>query len=111
MGPMIANNLLSWDTTSKEIFYNGSSKRFKHDINPLASGESVYDLQPREFKYKEDNSSDIGLIAEEAFYTNNAFDYLDKDGIPEGIQWNAITASLIKEIQQIKRRIKVLKKL
>ena len=109
MGPMLYNNLLSWDSTTKEIFYNGSSKRFKHDIQPLTSGESIYELQPRKFKYKEDNSSDIGLIAEEAFYTNNAFAYLDKDGIPEGIQWNAITASLIKEIQQIKWRITVLK--
>jgi hypothetical protein len=109
MGPMIANNLLSWNTTTKEIFYNGSSERFKHDIKPLTSGKSVYELKPREFKYKEDGSSDIGLIAEEAFYTNNAFAYLDKEGIPEGIQWNAITASLLKEIQQIKRRIKILK--
>ena len=73
------------------------------------TGQSIYDLQPREFKYKDDHSPDIGLIAEEAFYTNNAFAYLDKEGIPEGIQWNAITASLIKEIQQMKQRIAVLK--
>jgi hypothetical protein len=109
MGPMIGNNLLSWNTATKEIFYNGSSERFKHDIKPLTSGESVYELKPREFKYKEDGSSDIGLIAEEAFYSNNAFAYLDKEGIPEGIQWTAITASLLKEIQEIKRRIKILK--
>jgi hypothetical protein len=109
MGPMIANNLLSWNTSSKEIFYNGSSQRFKHDIKPLMTGQSIYNLQPREFKYKDDHSPDIGLIAEEAFYTNNAFAYLDKEGIPEGIQWNAITASLIKEIQQMKQRIAILK--
>lgn len=109
MGPMIGNNLLSWNTTTKEIFYNGSSERFKYDIQPINNGDSIYELKPREFKYKEDNSSDIGLIAEEAFAANKAFAYLDKDGIPEGIQWNTITASLVKEIQHIKQRIKILK--
>jgi hypothetical protein len=109
MGPMIGNNLLSWNTTTKEIFYNGSSERFKYDIQPINNGDSIYELKPREFKYKEDNSSDIGLIAEEAFAANKAFAYLDKDGIPEGIQWNTITASLVKEIQHIKQRINILK--
>jgi hypothetical protein len=109
MGPMIANNFLSWNTATKEIFYNGSSGRFKHDIQPLDNGASIYELKPKEFKYKEDNSSDIGLIAEEAFAVNKAFAYLDKDGIPEGIQWNTITASLVKEIQHIKQRINILK--
>lgn len=109
-GPMMANNLLSWDTTTKEIFYNGSSERFKYDIKPLTTPPNIDNLTPRKFKYKSDDSSDIGLIAEEAFNINNAFAYLDKDGIPEGIQWNTITACLIKEIQQMKKRIEVLKK-
>ena len=30
-GPMMATNLLSWDTSTKEISYNGSSERFKYD--------------------------------------------------------------------------------
>ena len=109
-GPNMATNLLSWDTSTKEIFYNGSSERFKYDIEPLTNGKSIYELKPREFKYKEDNCPDVGLIAEEAFYTNNAFAYLDKDGIPEGIQWNAITTSLIQEMQEMKRRITALRR-
>lgn len=110
LGPMSATNLLSWDTATNEIFYNGSSQRFKYDIRPLIESKRVCELQPKEFKYKSDDSPDIGLIAEDAFRINNAFAYLDKDGIPEGIQWNAITVSLLREIQQIKRRIDILKK-
>jgi len=108
-GPMIGNNLLSWDTGTKEIFYNGSSERFKYDIQPLRTATTTRDLQPREFKYKLDDVQDVGLIAEEAFKVNPSFAYLDKEQTPEGIQWNAITTSLIAELQEMKRMIAVLK--
>lgn len=110
-GPMMADNLVSWDTSTKEISYNGSSQRFKYDIRGIRGDMSICELKPREFKYKSDDSPDIGLIAEEAFDINEAFSYLDKDGIPEGIQWNAITTILIKEIQQMKVRIRGLRPL
>ena len=110
-GPALGSNLLSWDTATKEIFYNGSSQRYKYDIQDLSASKSVSidDLQPREFKYKLDNVPDIGLIAEEAHTCNNAFAYLDKTQIPEGIQWNAITVALLKELQQMKKRIQILR--
>ena len=108
-GPMIGNNLISWDTGTKEMFYNGSSERFKYDIQPLRIASTTRDLQPREFKYKMDDTHDIGLIAEEAFKANTAFAYLDKGQTPEGIQWNAITTSLVAELQQMKQRIALLK--
>jgi hypothetical protein len=109
-GPMEGSNLLSWDTTTKEIFYNGSSQRYKYDIQDLpVSKLSINDLQPREFKYNLDNSPDNGLIAEEAYKCDNAFAYLDNTQIPEGIQWNAITVALVKELQQMKKRIQILR--
>jgi hypothetical protein len=52
---------------------------------------------------------DVGLIAEEAFKANPSFAYLDKEQLPEGIQWNAITTSLVAELQEMKRMIAVLK--
>jgi hypothetical protein len=112
-GPIEGSNLLSWDTETKEIFYNGSSQRYKYDIQDLPMSKSlllsINDLQPREFKYKLDNSPDIGLIAEEAYTCDNAFAYLDNTQIPEGIQWNAITVALVKELQQMKKRIQILR--
>ena len=109
-GPNLATNLLSWDTTTKEIFYNGSSQRYKYDIHDLNTPSVIDNLQPREFKYKLDNASDIGLIAEEAFECKSAFAYLDEDQLPEGIQWNAITVSLLQELQCLKKRVTLLKK-
>ena len=105
-GPFPSGNVLSYNTTTCEVFYNGSSERYKYDIVPLSADTSaVYNLQPREFKYKLNDAPDIGLIAEEAFQCDPAFVYLDKDLIPEGIQWNTITTYLISEFKKLKMEI------
>jgi hypothetical protein len=110
-GPRSSSNVLSYDTLTGEIYYNGSSERYKYDIAPLSKDTSVvYNLQPREFKYKLSDEPDIGLIAEEAFECDSAFAYLDKDQIPEGIQWNVVTTYLVAELKKLKREIDELEK-
>ena len=110
-GPRSSSNVLSYDTITGEIYYNGSSERYKYDIEPLSKDTSVvYNLQPREFKYKLSDEPDIGLIAEEAFECDSAFAYLDKDQIPEGIQWNVITTYLVAEMKKLKRELDDLEK-
>lgn len=105
-GPRSSSNVLSYNTATNEIFYNGSSERYKYDIKPLSKDTSViYGLQPREFKYKMNDMSDIGLIAEEAFKCDPSFAYLDKDQIPEGIQWNVITTYLVAEFKKLKMEL------
>lgn len=104
-GPMVGGGILSYDTTTKEVTYTGSSQRYKHDIKPLSSQtENVYNLLPREFKYNLNGEKDIGLIAEEADKCDSWFAYKDKDGIPEGIRWNSITTYLVAEIKKLKIR-------
>jgi hypothetical protein len=110
-GPRSSSNVLSYDTMTGEIYYNGSSERYKYDIAPLSKDTSVvYNLQPREFKYKLSDEPDIGLIAEEAFECDPSFAYLDKDKIPEGIQWNVITTYLVAEMKKLKRELDDLEK-
>lgn len=105
-GPYSSSNVLSYNTTTKEIFFNGSSQRYKHDIESLTTHtENIYKLIPREFKYNENGEEDIGLIAEEANNCDPWFAYKDKDGIPEGIQWNSITTYLIAEMKKMKEDI------
>ena len=105
-GPTISSNVLSYNTTTKEIFYNGSSRRYKHDIENLTENtENVYKLEPREFKYNIGDKQDIGLIAEEAHECDPWFAYIDQHGIPEGIQWNSITTYLIAEMKKMKEDI------
>lgn len=102
-GPLSGAGFISYDTTTKEVIYNGSSERYKYDIRDLTDS-SVTGLQPREFKYKLNDAPDIGLIAEEAFQCDPSFAYLDNQQIPEGIQWNAITVSLVLELKRLKVR-------
>jgi len=104
-GPIGTGSMLSYDTSTKEIIFNGSSKRYKYDIQTLAENtENIYKLTPREFKYSLNDERDIGLIAEEANACDKWFAYKDKEGIPEGIQWTAITTYLIKEIQSLHKK-------
>ena len=102
-GPFATSNVLSYDLSTKEVVYNGSSQRYKHDIKPLGENtENIYKLQPRKFKYNQNGEEDIGLIAEEANECDPWFAYKDKDGIPEGIQWNTITTYMIAEMKKIR---------
>lgn len=104
-GPVGTGSMLSYDTSTKEIIFNGSSKRYKYDIQTLSENtENIYKLTPREFKYSLNDEADIGLIAEEANECDKWFAYKDKTGIPEGIQWTAITTYLIKEIQSLHKK-------
>jgi len=105
-GPRGSSNTLSYDTNTCEVYYNGSSQRYKYDIKDLSTDTStVYNLQPRAFKYKLSDEPDVGLIAEEAYQCDHSFAYLDKDQIPEGIQWNVITTYLIAEFKKLKMEL------
>ena len=104
-GPIGTGSMLSYNTSTKEIIFNGSSQRYKYDIQTLSENtENIYKLTPREFKYSLNDERDIGLIAEEANACDNWFAYKDKTGIPEGIQWTAINTYLIKEIQSLRAK-------
>jgi hypothetical protein len=102
-GPFATSNVLSYNLTTHEIVYNGSSKRYKYDIKDLNENtENLYKLVPREFKYILNDEKDVGLIAEEAQSCDPLFAYTDPDGNPEGIQWNTITTYLIAEMKKLK---------
>jgi len=103
-------SMLCYDPYNNEIHYEGSSRRYKYDIISLENLTStVYQLQPREFKYKLSGQTDIGLIAEEVYEIDSSLAYLNQNNIPEGIRWNTITTYLLKEIKKLRNRILVLK--
>jgi len=110
-GPFATSNVLSYNLTTHEVVYNGSSKRYKYDIEDLTENtENLYKLVPREFKYKLNNEKDVGLIAEEAQSCDPLFAYTDSQGNPEGIQWNTITTYLIAEMKKLKEDLVIFEK-
>ena len=105
-GPIGTGSMLSYNTSTKEIIFNGSSQRYKHDIEPLQNinTENVYKLEPRTFKYTQSREQDVGLIAEEANKCDPWFAYKDEKHIPEGIQWTAVNTYLIQEMKNMRIR-------
>lgn len=104
-----------------------SSEKVKNDIVPLDSDAglaAILKLNPVTFKYDQGfgdsgAASQAGLIAEQAANINPLFaEYADSPmetpngtintGDPDGINWNAITASLVEAVQQQQHEIDAL---
>lgn len=96
-----------------------SSQFVKHNISPFSTQEALgrlMKLDPKMYSYNSTNKADIGLIAEEvakvdpryAEYTS-AEKVMDghtfKAGDPTAIHWGAITADLVKVVQEQQKQI------
>jgi hypothetical protein len=89
---------------------SGSDYRIKEDIKALDLDEySVDNLKPVTFKFKKDNKESIGLIAHEL---QEHYPFLvegEKDGEQtQTVNYNGLVGVLIKEIQELKKRVKTL---
>lgn len=89
-----------------------SSRRFKKNINPLNTGlAEVLKLKPVEFVYKNDlaNKKHLGLIAEDMESVEPRLVFYEPDGkTPRGIEFELLTALLVKSIQDLNTKINVL---
>jgi hypothetical protein len=89
---------------------SGSDYRIKENIKSLILEEySVDNLNPVTFKFKEDGKYSIGLIAHEL---QEYYPFLvegEKDGKKtQTVNYNGLVGVLIKEIQELKKRVKTL---
>lgn len=89
---------------------SGSDYRIKEDITPLSLEEYSVDLlNPVYFKFKNNKKESIGLIAHEL---KQVFPFLvdgEKDDlIIQSVNYNGLIGVLIKEIQELKKRVKQL---
>lgn len=87
-----------------------SSKRFKHDITPLADGlETIDALEPVRFKWNKDDAGDVGFIAEEIGKAIPEAVVLDDEGIPVAIKTEMqVMAHLVGAVQELSARVKEL---
>jgi len=88
----------------------GSDYRLKYEIEPLHLEEySIDNLNPVYFKFKKDNKESIGLIAHEL---QKYYPFLvegEKDGeCTQSVNYNGLIGVLIKETQELKKRVKKL---
>jgi hypothetical protein len=89
-----------------------SSKRFKHDIKPMAkASEGILALEPVTFHYKSDdtNTPCFGLIAEEVARVNPDLVVRDDKGEIYTVRYDAVNAMLLNEFLKEHRTVQELK--
>jgi len=92
-----------FNTTSGEITYAVSSARFKDNIRDTKYGLSdVMKMRSVMFEYKSDGRTDVGVIAEEMEEVIPEIVNKDKDGLPENVGYEKLSAVLVKAIQELK---------
>ncbi len=99
-------------------FNNGSDRNLKENIEDITYGlDTVLSLKPRKFDWKvapEEDKSSIGFIAQEVeefipeLVSESASDNSNIDSI-KGLNYGAMTAVLVKAIQELQAEITLLK--
>jgi hypothetical protein len=82
--------------------FNGSSRRFKHDIKPMDKASAViFALKPVSFRYNKEYDSaerpSFGLIAEEVAQVDSDLVGRNKKSEPESVRYEQINAMLLNE--------------
>ena len=84
-----------------------SSRRFKHDIEPMSSAsEAILALKPVTFHYNDDatNTPRFGLIAEDVAEVNPDLIVSDKEGRPLSVRYEAVNVMLLNEFLKEHRK-------
>jgi len=91
------------------VGYVSSSIRYKENVKDLDSSW-IYNLNPVSYTYKSDKTyaEQYGLIAEEVNRIKPELVSYDKEGKPETVSYSKLIAPLLKEIQKLNERIKIL---
>lgn len=106
----VGDRFMKWSLATNAWTYDTSSARFKDNIVDCPYGlDAVLAMQPRAFDYKyEGYKHDIGFVAEELVGVIPEVVGLDKDGIPEAVMYDRLTAALCKAIQQLNTKVETL---
>jgi Collagen triple helix repeat (20 copies)/Chaperone of endosialidase len=104
-------------TSSTLLYYNASSQRYKTNIQTLPDSDSILDIQPVFFNYKDASGNAIGkrrigFIAEEMAENElgNYFVVRDAEGLPEGINYELTIPLYASALRFLKTKINDLEK-
>ena len=90
--------------------FNGSSRRFKHDIQPMdKASEVIFALKPVSFRYNKEYDSaerpSFGLIAEEVAQVGPDLVGRNKKSEPESVRYEQINAMLLNEFLKEHKKV------
>jgi hypothetical protein len=94
---------------------NGSSRRFKHDIQPIdKASDVIFALKPVSFRYNREYDAtqrlSFGLIAEEVAEVAPDLVGRNKQGEPDSVRYEQINAMLLNEFLKEHRKVQELEK-
>ena len=96
-------------TVTATSFVETSSARYKTNIQPLDYTDVVSKLVPVSYIVKETNKPDIGFIAEDMDKVISQLVMYNDKGEPEAINYTKLIPILVKEIQELRKEIEILK--
>jgi len=103
-------NTAKYSTATGQLTYDTSSARYKDNIRDSVYGLSdVLKMRSAMFEYKEDNRTDVGLIAEELHLIIPELVGIDKSGRPDSVSYDRLVSVLIKSVQELKAELDTLK--
>jgi len=118
-GYLVAGSWANTNTTplykngSGQIGYNGSSIRFKENVETLEDTEWVYNLRPVNFDWKDQSRKQegrqIGLIAEEVNEQCAQLVFCNGEGKPEGVHYEWLGVPLLVELKKLKTEVQDLR--
>lgn len=92
---------------NKEISVCSSSLRYKKDLQPFTRGLALLNsLKPITFKWKADNSPDLGFGAEDIAAVEPLLVTHNDKGQVEGVKYDRITAVLVNAVKEQQEQIK-----
>jgi hypothetical protein len=94
---------------------NGSSRRFKHEIQPIGrASDVIFALKPVSFRYNKEYDAiqrlSFGLIAEEVAEVAPDLVGRNKQGEPDSVRYEQINAMLLNEFLKEHRKVQELEK-
>jgi Chaperone of endosialidase len=94
---------------TNEISTCSSSARYKTNINPFNQGLSlIKQLRPVSFKWKADNTEDMGLVAEEVNAVEPLLTTVNEKGEVEGVKYDRVGVVLVNAVNEQQDQIEAL---
>lgn len=102
--------VVEYDTTTKEIYAETSSIRFKENVRDLEVDTSkIYDLRPVTFESKHTGKTEFGFIAEEVDKIMPEMVIYGEDKKPLSVNYQKFAVLLLNELKEIKNELKEIK--
>ncbi|MCB1643362.1 MAG: tail fiber domain-containing protein, partial [Xanthomonadales bacterium] len=87
---------------SNQIASCSSSARYKHDVADLDLGlEAILRLRPVSYRWNDNNSADVGFIAEDVAALDERLVTRNEDGQVEGVRYERLSALFANAVQQL----------